>query len=265
MTAKRNQADKRPTRCKPIQPPLTPAQYRDLIAGLNNGLAFKYLAKSNCPKYNLEVLGAGTSRRVYKLPVQGYETTALKIQLMRQKFNQTLVETTCAAASDSPLVPEVYDWGPTDDDVRWVEIEYLKSASIKEFERLAGIPWSWFARGVSVLCDGSESAIDQGTPHWIPPIWRLRYLKDLAKHAVDQKRAMKFGTDIMQLVEECELEPREFIFLYHWGINSRGEIKISDLGLTTSISSFPNVGKADQNPTSTAATKQRLLDFNPCC
>jgi hypothetical protein len=79
-------------------------------------------------------LGSGLSRIVYELPVEGYESTALKVQRAHHRMGQTLAEVTCVLSSDSPFVPEIYEWGPKGRRLLWVEMELLTPTTLSRLQ-----------------------------------------------------------------------------------------------------------------------------------
>lgn len=181
-------------------------EYEDLLDVLNYGDDEEIREHL----YSLRQLGRGISRRAYLLSVADQPPTVLKVALDDPYF-QNETEVWCAIGLRSDLLPEIYDWGPSDDHVRWLEVEYLQPAHAPDFLQLTGLE-RWQLE--SILSGPAYRAED-----------RLRAAAEEAP-----KRRADFLHALADLIGACNLAPGDLQKGEHWGVDAHGRLKLIDFG-----------------------------------
>lgn len=188
---------------------LSVAQYEELLDDLSGYRGARAHARAI---QDLHVIGSGASRVAYLLDVAGHPPLVLKVaQYEDDPYFQNATEVWCAAQIRSPLLPRIYAWGPSDEHVQWLVVEYLWPASAPDLIRLTGIS----ARKLSAILDG-------------PSRYTEARLRAAAEDAEPQAAA--FLRQLGDLVEACDLAPGDIFKDVHWGIDAAGAFKLIDFG-----------------------------------
>lgn len=190
---------------------LSYAEYEELVDVLNRGDQTEVAEAVS----GLRRLGGGMSRTAYLLAVQGLPTTVLKIANVDDAYYQNATEVSCALRSQSPLLPEIFDWGPSDYDVAWLEVEYLHPIDRVDFYDLTGVP---AARLEGILSGRSEEAEA-----------RLLAAATSASESGNTKAA-DFLTRLAELIGTCDLAPADLLKQEHWAVDAQDRLKFVDFG-----------------------------------
>jgi hypothetical protein len=223
--------------------PISTKEYRQLIGALNRRTYPKKLDE-------LKFLGAGVDRTAYLLQVDGHESSVLKVQRRypdRRRQNET--ELACALGG-SPLAPEIYDWGPTEHP-HWLEMEFLRPLKEEAFVAYTGVPFHDFASANDWLVEVYLTWDDAPgrKPFRVAEENRKLFVRRLGVRTQDANKTRSFAKQLIEIIEECGLDPAELERTTHWGIDAQGQLKLRDLGYA---------GKG-----SLRRLKKRLLEYNP--
>lgn len=152
----------------------------------------------------IKKIGEGGTRDVYLVETGEYEPFVLKHEIsFSGKVKQNRHEVECYEASQGvALVPRLYDWAP---GFEWIEIEYLRPITEREFKSLTGMKWGDFTEA----------------------LYQNNWIRDNLDAAGLPKR---LESQINAVLSACSIDLGELDMLDHWGANSKGQLKIRDLG-----------------------------------
>lgn len=155
-------------------------------------------------------LNAGSSRNVYQFGTG----KVLKIAKNKYDVEQNIGEKVASRKFSSWLTPKVFD---NDEEYKWITSEAIRTLkNKKEFKQLTGIDWDIFFKIFDTWLQAADidSPIMQELLNEYPKEMNNPFIKKLFN-------AYEQGLDTSDMLQ--------FI---HWGINSSGELRYLDPGLS---------------------------------